>query len=61
MNTIYATAPTIERLTKLINEFYLSTTCKVDGSEVWNSKGIIPGVEVRKSKGKLEKYIFQSK
>lgn len=59
-SVIYATAPTIERLEKLINQFYYSTTCRVENGKVYNSKGLINGVEVVRSKGKLEKYIFQS-
>jgi len=57
---IYATAPTIERLTNLINQFYYTNTCYIQDGKVFNSKGVISGVEVIRSKGKLEKYIFQS-
>lgn len=60
MQTIYASAPTIERLEKLIKDFYLSPSCYVKDGNVYNSKGIINGVQVIRSKGKLEKYLFQS-
>jgi hypothetical protein len=61
MTTIFATALTTERLTKLINEFYYTTTCRIEGENVYNSKGLIQGVEVKRSNGKLERYLFQSK
>ena len=58
--TVYASAPNIERITKLINEFYYSTSCRVEDEKVYNAKGLIGGVEVIKAKGKKERYLFQS-
>ena len=58
--TVYASAPNIERLTNLINQFYYSSTIRVEDGKVFNSKGQINGVEVVKAPGKREKYFFQS-
>jgi hypothetical protein len=58
--TVYAAAPNIERLTNLINQFYYSSTIRVEDGKVFNSKGQINGVEVVKAPGKREKYFFQS-
>ena len=52
-----ATASTIENLEKLINHYFYSTTCKIEGSNVVNSKGIVKGFEVVNKK---QRYIFQS-
>ena len=58
--TVYAAAPNIERLTNLINQFYYSSTIRVEDGKVFNSKGQINGVEVVRAPGKREKYFFQS-
>ena len=58
--TVYASAPNIERLTNLINQFYYSSTIRVEDGKVFNLKGEINGVEVVKAPGKREKYFFQS-
>jgi len=58
--TVYASAPNIERLTNLINQFYYSSTIRVEDGKVFNSKGQINGVEVVKAPGKREKYWFRS-
>lgn len=52
-----ATAPTLERIEKLINQFYMSTTCKVINGKVFNSKGEVNGVEVVKVKNR---FVFQT-
>jgi len=58
--TVYASAPSIERLIKLINQFYYSSNIRVEDGKVFNLKGEINGVEVVKAPGKREKYFFQS-
>jgi len=58
MKTKYATSPTIEGITKLINQFYFSTTFKVNPVtfEISNKNGVITsGVKVEFKKGR---YIF---
>jgi len=58
MKTKYATSSTIEGITKLINQFYFSTTYKVDPFtfEISNKNGVVtPGVKVEFKKGR---YIF---
>ena len=57
MKKLIASAPTIERLEKLINAFYYSTTCKVDGDQVHNSRGPIPGATVETKKGRHYFYL----
>jgi len=52
-----ATASTIENLEKLINQYFYSTNCKIEGSNVVNSKGVIKGFEVVNKK---QRFIFQS-
>lgn len=46
-----ASAPTIESLTKLINEYYYSTTYRIEEGKVYNSKGLFEkGVVTKKGK-----------
>lgn len=59
-NTVFATSPTKEGIVKCLNQFYYSTTFTFNAStgEIFNSKGLVNGVEVVYKKGR---YIFQSK
>ena len=50
---IFASSNTLEKLTALINKFYYTTTCRVENGAVFNSKGIIAGVEVVEKKGRF--------
>jgi hypothetical protein len=53
-----ASAPTIERLTKLINEFYYSTTYSItEDLKIFNSKGKFEAGKVEK---KANKYIYST-
>lgn len=57
MKTKYATSTTLSGIEKCINQFYFSTTYKVDPEtlEVSSSKGINNSVKVEFKKGR---YIF---
>ena len=59
MSTKYATSGTAAGMTALLNRFYYSTTFRFDETtgEVFNSKGLVTGVQVIHKKGR---YIFQS-
>ena len=45
---LLASSATIEGITAQINKFYYSTSCYVLEGRVYNSRGIIPSVEVVK-------------
>ena len=47
---VLATSNTLEGLKKLISEYYMGSTIKIFGSEVFNKKGKIPDVYVTKGK-----------
>lgn len=57
---LLATAGTIEEMGKLINEYYYSTTCRIepapnmfgdiDSCEIYNKNGLIKNVRVVKKK-----------
>jgi len=58
-----ATSCTKEGITRLVKEFYkYNTVCELDFSDgsVHNSKGKIDGIQVRREKGKREKWIFET-
>lgn len=50
-----ATAPTEERLIKMISQFFMGSTITIKDGKVYNSKGLINGFET-KQKGK--RYLF---
>lgn len=60
MSTKYATSGTTTSMIALLNKFYYSTsfTFNEQTGEVFNSRGLVNGVEVIYKKGR---YIFQSK
>lgn len=59
MSTIYATSGTAAGMTALLNKFYYSTSFYFDQTtgEVFNSKGLVTGVQVIYKK---KRFIFQS-
>lgn len=50
-----ATSPTLEGIEKLINQYFYSTTCKVNPQtlEITNSKGQLNNFTIEKKKGKF--------
>lgn len=58
-HNLLATSASIEGITKLINQFYFSTSCYVQDGKVYNKNGLIPSVEVVKVKSKFHFRITQ--
>lgn len=52
-NKKIASSGTVEGLVKLLNQFYYTTTIKIEGCYVYNSKGLIPSVVVTENKGRF--------
>jgi len=59
MNKI-CSSPTIEGLTKLINEYYYSTTCYIENMQVFNRNGLIKNGIVKQAKGKYIYYTINN-
>jgi len=58
-HNVLATSGTIDGLTKLINDFYFSTTCYIQDGRVYNKNGLVPSVEVVKVKSRYQFRIIQ--
>jgi hypothetical protein len=48
-----ASAPTTDRLTKLLNEYFFSTTYKIVDGKVYNSKGLVENIEIQEKKNRF--------
>lgn len=52
-NNKIASAPTIERLENLINEFFYSQSYRISEMKVYNSKGLCDNIEIITKKGRF--------
>ena len=60
--TRYAVSGSMEGIIKLINEFYCTDSIRIVNGEIFNSKGLISGMEViEKGRNPRKKFIFQTK
>ena len=50
---ILGSAPTEERLLKLVTDFYCGSTIRFKGSQVFNAKGKIEGVRIVKKSNRF--------
>jgi hypothetical protein len=50
---LFGTSPNIEMMTKLISKFYCGANIRIEGEDVFNSKGKIKGVRVIQKHGRL--------
>lgn len=56
MKAKIASAPTLERLTRLLNEYYYSTTYNIVDGVVYNSKGVCNWLAVEVKRGRYTIY-----
>lgn len=49
---LLGSSATIEGVINLISDYYYGSTITLDGENVYNKKGLIQGVRVRKSNGR---------
>lgn len=58
MPQLTASAPTIQRLEKLINNFFYSTSYKInDDLSIVNNKGVVTFISIKKVKNRFLAYL----